>query len=580
MPQTWKGEEERGLVAAVTRGAIRPGAPRPTTTGVGRAASEGAWAGLLVAAFVLYYVAPGLPLSLLLLVVCGALCYLRLPLAVSLIPVVMPFFMLPKHLTGHQEFALGETAIVLCALAYGLQRLATLSAAMTGPASRGVGAGVMVLLRHFVPRSRFERPVALFLAAATVAMLAAHFRHVALREYRLVILEPIIYYVLVVALLRDTRSMLRALWALVASGVLVALLGLGQYVFRRNTLVGVRYTGSPASPVPHPLHLVTSVYGSPDNLALLLDRVIPVAIVLGLAALAPTLPGIRRAPAQRDQAGRVAPRPSTLSAPSLPLIAALAVAPMVVALLLTGSRGGILTAVATGLAAVLFWRSQTERRYGPLLTLLSAGGILGGAALLVLSQIQHGASTATRLYVWRSALAMIRDHPLLGVGPDNFLYYYFPDPHKIDPHPFYNPHVYDCVPPSLRGQLPAKHYIDFNNAWQEPCLSHPHNVVLHVWLATGLVGLAALGILLVGFVVVARHNLSRLRGARTQARAVQVAAVAVVVATFVHGMVDNSIFVADLAVAFWLAVALTGQLSVASGQLQAGGSQRVLSSGQ
>jgi len=563
-----------------TRGATRSGAPRTTTTSVDRAASEGAWAGLLVAAFVLYYVAPGLPLSLLLLAVCGVLCYLRLPLAVSLIPLAMPFFMLPKHLTGHQEFALGETAIILCALAYGLQRLLTLSTLTARP--DGYVANALVLLRHFVPRSRFERPVALFLAAATAAMLAAHFRWFALREYRLVILEPIIYYVLVVALLRDTRSMLRALWALVASGVLVALLGLGQYVFRRNTLVGVRFTGPASHPTAIPLHLVTSVYGSPDNLALLLDRVIPVAIVLGLAALAPTLPGIRRAPALRDRPGRAA-RPATLSAPSLPLIAALAVVPMVVALLLTGSRGGILTAVATGLAAVLFWRSQTERRYGPLLTLLSAGGVLGGTALLVLSQIQHGASTATRLYVWRSALAMIRDHPLLGVGPDNFLYYYFPDPHKIDPHPFYNPHVYDCVallPPSLRAQLPARHYIDVNNAWQEPCLSHPHNAVLHVWLATGLVGLVALAILLVGFVVVARHNLSRLREAQTQARAVQVAAIAVVVATFVHGMVDNSIFVADLAVAFWLAVALTGQLSVASGQLPVGSSQRVVSSGQ
>jgi len=559
-----------------TRGATRPGAPRATAAGGGRARSEGAWAGLLVAAFVLYYVAPGLPLSLLLLAVCGALCYLRLPLAVSLIPVAMPFFMLPKHLTGHQEFALGETAIVLCALAYGLQRLLTLSTVTTRPGS--YVANALLLVRHFVPRSRFERPVALFLAAATAAMLAAHFRWFALREYRLVILEPIIYYVLVVALLRDTRSMLRALWALVASGVLVALLGLGQYVFRRNTLVGVRYTGPASHPTAIPLHLVTSVYGSPDNLALLLDRVIPVAIVLGLAALTPALPGIRRAPALRDRpGGQPAPRPSK---PSLPLIAALAVVPMVVALLLTGSRGGILTAVATGLAAVLFWRSQTERRYGPLLTLLSAGGVLGGTALLVLSQIQHGASTATRLYVWRSALAMIRDHPLFGVGPDNFLYYYFPDPHKIDPHPFYNPHVYDCVPPSLRGQLPAKHYIDTVNAWQEPCLSHPHNAVLHVWLATGLVGLAALAILLVGFIVVARHNLSRLRGTQTQARAVQVAAIAVVVATFVHGMVDNSIFVADLAVAFWLAVALTGQLSVASGQLPVSSSQRVASSGQ
>src|SRR5579885_758310 len=85
------------------------------------ALSEWIWAGLLICAFALYYASPWLPLSLALLAACAALCYAQLPLAVSLTPLAMPFFMLPKHL-GHEEFALGETAIVLCAAAYVLRR--------------------------------------------------------------------------------------------------------------------------------------------------------------------------------------------------------------------------------------------------------------------------------------------------------------------------------------------------------------------------------------------------------------------------------------------------------------------------
>ena len=96
------------------------------------------------------------------------------------------------------------------------------------------------MLRRYVPPSPLERAIALFLVAATVATLAAHYRHVALREYRLVILEPIAFYVLALALLRDTRAMARALWAVAGAGLLVAVLGLGQYVLRPDTLTGGR----------------------------------------------------------------------------------------------------------------------------------------------------------------------------------------------------------------------------------------------------------------------------------------------------------------------------------------------------
>src|SRR5213079_1688854 len=124
---------------------------------------------------------------------------------------------------------------------------------------RRSGTGLDSMVRRYVPASPLERALALFLVAATVATLTAHFRHVALREYRLVILEPIAYYVLALALLRDTRAMARALWALAGAGLLVAVLGLGQYLVGPNTLTGAYGVG----PTMHRLYLIVSVYGSP-----------------------------------------------------------------------------------------------------------------------------------------------------------------------------------------------------------------------------------------------------------------------------------------------------------------------------
>ena len=57
---------------------------------------------------------------------------------------------------------------------------------------------------------------------------------------------------------------------------------------------------------------------------------------------------------------------------------------------------------------------------------------------------------------------MIRDHPLFGVGLDNFLYAY-------------------------RGR-----YI-LDAAWQEPNLNHPHNIILDFATRLGLLGLLAGG---------------------------------------------------------------------------------------
>jgi O-antigen ligase len=152
---------------------------------------------------------------------------------------------------------------------------------------------------------------------------------------------------------------------------------------------------------------------------------------------------------------------------------------------------------------------------------LVSGAAIAGALPERLNPLRQ--TGGFRIDLWVSSLQMIRDHPLLGVGLDNFVYLY--------------QQVY------LREGAAA-----------EPNLSHPHNWVLHMWLELGLVGLIAFVWLLVTFA----------RQIRNTRGWVVAGATGAVVDMLIHGLIDNSYFLVDLAFVFWLCLALvdvTGQIS-------------------
>jgi O-antigen ligase len=129
-----------------------------------------------------------------------------------------------------------------------------------------------------------------------------------------------------------------------------------------------------------------------------------------------------------------------------------------------------------------------------------------------------GATSVFRVQLWQASANMVADHPVLGVGLDNFLYAY-------------------------RGR-----YI-FDGAWQEPNLNHPHNLILDFATRLGLLGLMAGGWLL--------FSLARtLWGLRPRVPAGWQPVVVGLGAAFAdmvaHGLVDHSFFLVDLAFAFFL----------------------------
>jgi O-antigen ligase len=272
------------------------------------------------------------------------------------------------------------------------------------------------------------------------------------------------------------------------SGLLVAGYGLWQYAFARDTLI----TAGGG------LLRLRSFYGSPNNVALYLGRVLPMATAVIL--FGHTLPTNRRRAYM------------------------LAFVVIALAILLTFSKGGLFLGVPAALLFI-FWRWQRQRgqRTWPWII---GFGLLGIMGLFVMQQIPAlagrfaltGATGVFRLNLWRASLNMFIDHPWFGVGLDNFLYAY-------------------------RGR-----YI-FDAAWQEPNLNHPHNILLDFATRLGLLGALAGGWLFWEY----GRRLQRLWGRAMAAQLPLVVGIGGMLADIIaHGLVDHSFFLVDLAFVFYL----------------------------
>ena len=436
----------------------------------------------------LFYVTPSFLIYALALAALIGLLVLRPAWGLALIALTIPFYVppLPKPILGYR-FSPVEV-FTLATLAAWLAR----AALDAGAAYRRDGR------RPARPRLvRADWAALVFVLVATVSLFVTARRDVALTEWRVVIIEPALFYLLLRAIRPSGRELWVMLDAWVLGGVIVAGYGLWQYA-----------TGQDLITAEGGLLRLRSIYGSPNNVALYLDRLLPLLVAVPLLGQA-------------------------LSATRRRLYAA-AVAPVGLALLLTFSKGALLLGIPAGLLVVFWvWQRRAGRRTWPWVVGAAVGGV---AALALASQVPalaarldlFGVTGFFRVSLWRAAANMASDHPLLGVGLDNFLYAY-------------------------RGR-----YI-LDAAWQEPNLNHPHNIVLDFATRLGLLGLLA-GAWLVFEAARALWQAIDLSGfpkpgrsgASAEWLAVAAGLAGALAAMLAHGLVDHSFFLADLAFVFFL----------------------------
>jgi O-antigen ligase len=447
--------------------------------------------GATLAAAIIVYITVGLVPSLLALGVLGLLLLLRPEKGLSLIALALPFYQPGKPLMG-KVFSMVEILTLLTTVGWAVNwafgawvRRLGVSGSESTHAVGGVTDPPCRLWSRLSRLTALDWGVIALVVLGAASLLWAEHGRVAAREYRTVILEAALFYGLLRVMVRKSPDTWPVTDGWVLGAGLIALVGVLQWAFGRNliTVDGV--------------WRVRGFYGSPNNLALYLGRVLPLGLALGVW-------GHRR---RRKW------------------FYALAATAMVAAILLSYSRGAWLFGVP---ASLLFLAAMRGRRS----LVIAAGALLLAATLVLLvagpgrltSLLDAGEGTTFfRLQLWESSWAMIRDHPILGVGLDNFLYHY------------------------------RTHYV-LPTAWEEFNLSHPHNVVFDFWLRLGLPGLIVFVWLLAAFFHRGWLSYRRLTGGDEQLLILGL--LAGMVNVLAHGLVDNAFFLVDLAFAFMLMLAV------------------------
>ena len=292
------------------------------------------------------------------------------------------------------------------------------------------------------------------------------------------VLLPLLLWLAVRAFVCTAEERRRATLALFAGGLLAAGWGLLSWVQGQGGEVdGVRRLVGP--------------HFSPNHTALYLVRTVFVGAGLILAA---------------DRRRRV--------------WIAVATGVVLVALLLTGSRGALLLGLPVG-TLVFGWLVVSRRRglahrtvmRPQTLALLAGGGLLLFMALAwtMPDRLLNLRTVALRIDLWEATLRLWRDHWLVGVGPGGFFWTY-----------------------------PA--YLPFGAAL-EPNQAHPHNVWLEVGVTWGVVGLVWLAGMAAALVVRGQRELRR-PGISFWVFAGLAAGLAAGIA---HGQTDTFMLLADLA---------------------------------
>lgn len=490
--------------------------------------------GALIVSMALYYIVGNINLgkgylfhldplfSLPFLLIFALLCWYRLNIALALLPLALPYYLLQKTVFSHYAFSITEIALGVCVLVFLLQ--------LVFQHDRWHLTSLWRDLRAYL--GPFALPILVFLLAAAFSIVIAYDRHVALRAFREEVFDPLVYLLLVIFCLRTRRDIVRLLLALLATAFVVALIGFVQYFVLKDLFANV--------PALNESDRVHAMYGSANSIGLLFDYTLPIGFALILTKIR---------------------KNSLLESWWFRVILLAAYVPLLFVLYESQSRGAWIAIAVALLFVVAF---SLPNRKALLISSLAFFVAVAAVALLFHTRItsfvvdEHtsasGISTLTkRLYLWQVALNMIHDSPWFGYGMDNWLCHFSRNTVCLTPHLYH-----------YWGSVPGAYTI----LQSEPDLSHPHNILLHVWVSMGVFGLLAFMSILILFYWLFARILTALQASKVQQwttlRWMTLGVGAALLAGLVQGMVDSSFLEQDLAFCFWMLVAALLVLRVLS----------------
>ncbi|NQU77131.1 O-antigen ligase family protein, partial [Candidatus Falkowbacteria bacterium] len=142
--------------------------------------------------------------------------------------------------------------------------------------------------------------------------------------------------------------------------------------------------------------------------------------------------------------------------------------------------------------------------------------------LRALTDLSGHTAIHSRIQIWKTSFAIIKDNPILGIGLGNFHSAYI----KYLPKTIENPLEYNVI--------------------------KPHNLYLNLWLETGLLGLIAF----LWLIVIFYKKTTSIENCKLKIENSAVIAAAMT-AILVQGLLDTPYFKNDLSLIFWLLIGLT-----------------------
>ena len=333
-------------------------------------------------------------------------------------------------------------------------------------------------------RTGLEIPVAALLLAGLVSIAVSTDHLGALGFYRAYFIEPVVIFYIALDLMRKPEDVRTVLLGFAIGTTIFAILNLGAWMIALINHKDIDLGNAPEA-----------LYTSPNSVAVYLEPA--VAIAAGFALYSDD---------RRDR---------TVALICLPFL--------LVSLIATLSRAGLLTLAVLGLVAVF---TMPQRRVK--LALLG-GLVVAGIGLLQIPFIINRLykqfdpsypynTFEGRLQIWHDTLQMLKDHPVFGAGLRA-----------------YSIVMTNYVTPGHKPEL------------------YPHNLFLAMWAELGIVGLLSFAVLL-GMLL--WRGWSGWMTADGLARPLLWGTSASFIAIAVHGMFDTPYFNNDISLEFWVLAAL------------------------